>query len=144
MNTEHLKTAYEPKILAILTKVAEEARARGYDCSEPDEWTDECYKWNAIVHPKGKDYDEGVDVSIEIAESTAYDGTDEGVSFRVDLVCYGGRILGSFAPYNYTPEVWVPHDDEDAVAARWDTFIRGFEPSDILDTIHQDMERRTR
>jgi hypothetical protein len=69
---------------------------------------------------------ESVDISIEMTFATPLGETgptcQEGVTFRADIVCYGGRILGEIAPFNYTPECFVDADDEEEVRNRWDFF----------------------
>lgn len=54
---------------------------------------------------------------------------DGGVNFGLDIVEYGGIILGGLAPFNYSPEVWVDSRNPDAVLARWHVF----EDADISD-----------
>lgn len=43
-------------------------------------------------------------------------GADEGVGIKLDLIGYGGLMLGGYAPYNYTADAFTT--DLDEVAAR--------------------------
>ena len=58
-------------------------------------------------------------MTLEIAESLEYEGTREGINFSVIIVQWGGRLIGEFAPFNYTPRVWVDLRDPGVVEERF-------------------------
>ena len=130
---------YIPRIKTMLDEVRKEALERGFQCDEPYDMTDEEVRWNVLVRPAdAKPEDEvGVDVSITILESEACDGTEGGCNFGLDMVEYGGVIVGGMVPYNYTEHVWVPRKDEGAVERRWVIFNDGFSASAIVDEISE-------
>jgi hypothetical protein len=138
-HTERHGDTYQPKMREILESIRKEAVARGYLCDEPFDMTDECYRWSVLVRPGGtpKDADVGVDVAIQIAESHAYGDGEAGLNFMLDMVEYGGLIVGGLAPYNYTSDCWVPVDDDEAVAYRWRIFSDAFDASTVLDRIEE-------
>lgn len=129
---------HAPKIKALLEQVRAEALERGLVCSEPGDMTDDCERWEVYVQPAGTPDDEhenGVDVSITVCESEHYDGEENGLNFALDVVSYGGEIIGGLCPFNYSDRVWVPRDDEDAVEERWGLFAGAFDADPVVDSI---------
>ena len=119
---EKIAKEYGPKALAILEKISKVLVDDGITIQTPpfDMSADE-YRWCLIAkrNPRGKD-DAIVDITIEIAEEREYDGGEGyGINFGVDIVEWGGRMLGGLTPYNYTSQCWVDARDPEAVAARW-------------------------
>ena len=81
------------------------------------------YSWYLRYFPLGQtDIDSSIDISFEMLDAVDYDGTENGMSFFVNMVEYGGRIVGGFHPYNYTDMCWVDPRDSSAVERRWDIF----------------------
>lgn len=84
------------------------------------------YNWsflsNPTIDPASKEDSETVETSIRIAESEAFEGTDGGINFALSIVKFGGEILGSLVPYNYSPQVWVPLTDDEAIETRFKEF----------------------
>lgn len=134
-----MEELYVPRIKTMLDEVREEALERGFHCDESYEMTDEEIRWNVLVRPAGaKPGDEiGVDVSITILESEPSDGTEGGCNFALEMVEYGGVIVGGFIPYNFTEHVWVRRDDENAVATRWSVFNEHFSAMAVVDQIEK-------
>lgn len=119
--TEVLDSLYQrtaPLAIAALTAIGEVCKAAGMKVTEPVDLSVDTYEWNLSVYRSATD--EGVDISLEIAESVEYDGEVEfGVNFGVTAVEYGGRVLAGFTPFNFTSDCWVDARDTDAVDARW-------------------------
>lgn len=132
-----MSKTYNPKIQALLTQVREEALERGYQCDEPFEMSDDETRWTMLVMPAGSTYDDedGVDVSITILESEHRDGEENGLNFGLDVVSYGGEIIGGMTPFNYSPQVWVERDNPEAVEERWELFSNAFDASPVVDSI---------
>ena len=132
-----MEDTYNPKIQKLLEAVRAEALERGFICDEPFEMTDDCVRWSLLVQPAGtaSDAEEGVDVTITIPESEHYDGSENGLNFSLDVVHYGGEILGGMTPFNYSDRVWVQRDDADAVEERWNLFQGAFDASPVIDSI---------
>jgi hypothetical protein len=125
MDTENIKTKYEPRILALFAKIGAAVTADGvYTASEPYEMTDEEHQWHMSLNPATDpdNQDASIDISFTITESAVRDGSDEGIAFMLDIVAYGGEMLGGFSPYNYTEELWIPLDNADAVETRFAMF----------------------
>jgi len=84
------------------------------------------YTWSLqLFRPECEgDDDESIDVSFTICEQQSFEGPEDadGLTFRVDLVEYGGRILGGMCPFNYTEECWIPIDEEERVEERFNYF----------------------
>lgn len=99
--------------------------------------TDAEVRWCVLVRPAGSNPgdDVGVDVSITILESEECDGSEGGCNFGLDLVEYGGIVVGGMVPFNFTEQVWIPREDADAVRARWAIFDDGFSASAVMDRI---------
>lgn len=108
---EELRERMQDVLRELSTAFAEE----GYIASPVYDRTDEEYGYAFIV--SGGNLVEEVDVSLTLAESFSY-GDLDGVSFALDVVAFGGEIIGGLTPYNYTPDCWVPVDDAEAVSDR--------------------------
>lgn len=121
---------YMPLMLARLEKLAVALRAAGWEEVKPAyEMSDDQYSaWLSIAG------DRAFDVTITLEEARSYGDDLGGVGFGLDIVEYGGLLIGGVRPYNYTPEVWVPVDDEGAVAERW-AFIDEVDDAETVDYI---------
>jgi hypothetical protein len=119
---ERVADKYKPLAMALLNKIR--AILEDEDLTVHDPWTldGDTYQWVMVVHRHEGDHadDDGVDITVEISEERDYDDAEGyGINFGIDIVEYGGRILGGLAPYNFTPDVWVDSRDDNAVADRW-------------------------
>lgn len=132
-DTDYIETVYAPKMRALLEQVRSEALSRGLECEEPGDMTDEDVRWCVPVRPKGGPDEGGVDVSLIACESKGYDGTEGGLNFSLDVVAHEGAILGGFTPYNYTERCWVDREDPEAVGARWNLLVNGFDAAAVVD-----------
>jgi len=112
MSPAQIKNKYQKRIKAIMERIAMLLRGRNHTVEGPDFWDCDEYRWEMLI-------DGDVDISFKIIESEQYDGEKGGVNFGIDIVEVGGRVLGGLTPYNYTPEVWVPRKDKEAVEARF-------------------------
>lgn len=124
---ERLHHDYSARALALLNNIRSVVTETGeWDTDEPSDMSSDDYKWSFVVWPKDKGYpgsENCVDISIELAEAATY-GDDEvfdgfGINWGLDIVEYGGRILGGLTPYNYTDDVWIDGRDDEAVLERW-------------------------
>ena len=119
---EKVAEAYKPLAMALLNRIKGILEAESLTVKDPYDMSADNYRWSMLVHRHPGDHadDDGVDITVEIAEERDYDDDEGyGLNFGVDIVEYGGRNLGGIAPFNFTPEVWVDSRDENAVAARW-------------------------
>lgn len=119
---ESVAAEYGPKALDLLKRVAAVCEEHRLAVNEPYDLSTDDYRWAMRVW-RGLDrtQDEGsVDVTVEIAEEREYErGDGYGLNFGLEIVEWGGRILGGFAPYNYTPDVWVDARNPSELADRW-------------------------
>ena len=106
---ETVRKRYGKRIKAKAFALADELRKQGFKVEDPFEMDCDSYSWQMLVtHDEWfPEVEQGVDVSIEIVDSHDYEGFDGGYTFCLDIVEYGGRILGGCAPYNYTEKCWV-------------------------------------
>lgn len=146
MTTEQIntiKTEYEPRVLSVLNRWRASFKAHGWDAGEPFDMHDECYSWGLAVYPNGEtddlqEPDDLIDVRFTIAESGPYAGDrneagdSEGINVLVDVVAWGGQIVGGFSPYNYTTRVWT--DDPEEWADRFRAFER-IDAEELIDSI---------
>lgn len=124
MTPEQICDKYEPRIRAILEKIRDAAASLGDEAGEVDDLTtDEDYTWTVYVRSaeqvEAKDHEAGIDFTFTICESENTDGEKNGVTFRIDVTAYGGEVLGTICPYNYTDDAWISRDDEAAIEARF-------------------------
>lgn len=149
---EQIKDDYDERIMAKLEQIRQDALATGWTAGPSYRMHDDDYRWSFACWPTAErdSNDAGtIDCTIEIGEASGYGDDDQpfGMSFRLDVVEYGGVILGQFAPYNYTPEVWVDGRDAAAVEERWLHIEQGTTAfvADLLANAHQrDCEHCTR
>lgn len=126
MTPEQIKDKYEKRIIRILRNIARAANAQGMTTTRPIEITDTEYAYNLVIAPDGKRIrhvrDEDVDVTFTVVESEERDGEENGVAFSLSINNVGGRVIGGMTPYNYTNDLWVSRDDEDAIEERFALF----------------------
>ena len=126
MNTKPIADKYNARIRSILGDMRKDLIQQGFKVTQV--WFDEGddYRWfflaNPRIDPSQAEDNQTVDLSIRISESEAFEGTDEGINFSFSAVECGGRIIGDFTPHNFTPQVWVSLDNEEAIEARFCEF----------------------
>jgi len=117
---------YSERILDLLKEIRKLCIDYGLHCpDEPFDMSADDYVWALKVFrtEDENDLDNLVDVTIEIAEAHVYgDEPANGINFGLSIVEWGGRILGGYTPFNFTPECWVDAADDEAVADRWRVF----------------------
>jgi hypothetical protein len=121
-NVDAIRERYATRILGILTVIQSHLREAGFETDDPCDMSCDDYRWSLLVYRDGEPgnlSDADVDITLEIAESLQFEGTEDGINFSIHVVETGGRILGTLCPYNYTPDVWVDAGDLDAIEARF-------------------------
>ena len=119
-NVDRIRERYASRIVGILTVIQSHLCEAGFETDDPCEMSCDDYRWSLLVYRDGKPgNDADVDITLEIAESLQFEGTEDGINFSIHVVETGGRILGTLCPYNYTPDVWVDAGDTDAIEARF-------------------------
>jgi hypothetical protein len=136
---ETVAAEYVPRMMAKLAEVMRELVDSGFEVDGPYDTTSDDFRCELFA--TGNGLGETVSVSLEIAESIEYDGTEDGVSFVLDIVAEGGEIIGGLTPYNYSPEVWVSLADHEAINVRW-AIIDQAPVSDIAYLIEQYRDRK--
>lgn len=127
---DHLyEVVFKERMVHLLETWARVLVEEGYTVSGPHDLTDSEYRWYIWVD--GRELPEAIDVSIEMSESLEYEGSTDGASFGLNIVAYGGRIIGVLTPYNYTPECWVPVNQPRALSDR----LALIEGADIQDGV---------
>ena len=124
---EIIKDRYESRIIAILKEIGDTLSEAGFEVGDPFDMSDGEYRWSMLVHrPKREgatEEDRRVDISFTIAEATEREGDDtEGIAFMLDIVEYGGSVLGGLCPYNYTSRLWIPFENIREIADRFSMF----------------------
>ena len=115
---ERTGTEYAPKAMALLETIAGILREEdGLEVEGPYDMSDDQWLWALSVRQSGLD---NVDVLVEMPRAAEYaDDPEDGLSFGLNVVAEGGRMLGGFQPYNFTDRVWVRASEPYAVAGRW-------------------------
>lgn len=142
---ESVAKTYADRAMAILRAVRDAVRDAGMSADdEPFDLSGDDYNWGICVWrtPDPSDEEGCIDVRIEIAEARSYDGYDGdgetfGINFELDVVEWGGRILGGLSPYNYTDECWVDARGVYAVEERF-AILEGADVSGIIDLLRED------
>lgn len=135
---ESIRNQYAERIVKVLDGIRAALVDAGYKVSEPFDLSGDDYQWALLVYidsTSDGDVENGdVDISLKIAESTTYDGTEDGINFALDMTTVGGRCLGGLTPYNYTEDVWVRLDKPDEIEQRFRIF-EAADPADILELL---------
>lgn len=120
---ERIKDAYEYRALAFLRKCAGALTSAGYFPNEPLPMHGDDYEWSMGVwfDKDMTDYENSASVTLTLQEARSYGDDDHpyGITFGLMITEYGGRVLGQFQPFNYTPDCWVDARDDKAVSERW-------------------------
>jgi len=139
-----IQTTYVPKITKLLEEVRAEALSRGMECEGVNDMSDDGVRLAVLVRSEGGSDEDGVDVSITVPESEDYDGVEDGCNFSLDIVSYGGVVMGGFTPYNFTDACWVRRGDPVAVEERWQVFAHHFDASAVVDRIQERFDNMPR
>lgn len=118
---------YSSKMRGLLEQIAAACEDNGVYCDKPFDMSGDDYQWSMTAWrsrsdrmAKIPDNERCVEISVKIDESREYDGElPSGINFSVDIVEWGGRMLGGLAPFNYTDKVWVDARNREAVSDRW-------------------------
>jgi len=125
---EAVKDRYSDRILAILARIRDALRGAGLQCDDPEAMHCDRFEWSLGVGPtKPRD---GV-VNFSITEEPDYEGEGTGITFHLTILEDGGRVLGVFSPFNFTPDVWIDVADADAIEDRFALF-EGLDPLEIV------------
>lgn len=147
LSMSKLYRMYKPRILSLLNNIKRELEENGYRMDEPCETSDQEYEWCLFGGSSDRDVEKSsssepddscFSIEVTIIESKIRDGEDDfGVNFKLDLIGYGGEIIGGFTPYNYSDRVWVSRKDPDDVQDRWELFENGADPCEVVATIQR-------
>ena len=132
---KQLKVKLQPRIERVLTDIGEAFKSEGWTWPEGIcDMSDEEYSWSIQVYrPDSNDEDDSVDVTFTICEERVHEGGDDpqGVTFRLDVVEWGGAILGGMSPGNYTEDCWIDIDS-DRLADRFELFTVDYIPAEVV------------
>jgi hypothetical protein len=138
---EGIKDKYDARIRAVLERLRAAFAEVGLVVDEITFMDGDDYRWGfSIYTDASKNRDTSVQCTLQIAESLAYEDSYAGATFRIDFVQWGGRIFGSFSPFNYSPQCWVDVNDEAAIEARFTLFER-IDVSDFAWDIKEEMKK---
>lgn len=125
--TEKLAKEYGPKALALLGSIAQRLREEGFVVGDPGDLSCDDFKWGMLLRicskPEQDADDLDMDISVELAESLAFEGSTNGVTFALDAGMVGGEVVTCFNPWNYTERCWVDVRDPAAIKERWDELL---------------------
>ena len=118
---EGIAKKYAPRVFALLRTVRKRLENEGFEVSGLDYMCGDDYRWSLLVQRPGapEDLNDNIDLSVRLDESLAYDGTEDGINWSLDVVHGSGLIVGGVTPYNYTPKVWVEWRSVPKVEERW-------------------------
>lgn len=141
---ERVWKRYETRVTAILNHMRDVLISVGFDVTEPYDMSDDCFRWNMGTKVDGAVGDGSIDFCVEMAEASDYgDNTEEqpyGINFGINIVEWGGLILGGLMPYNFTEWCWVDALNADAVEARF-KLLEEADPWSILTVLPEDARR---
>jgi len=133
-----VKDRYAQRIVKVLESIRAELQAAGYTVDEPFDMSGDDYQWSMLVRVESGPDDDiangDIDITLQIAESMQFEGTEDGINFSLDITEVGGRIRGGLTPYNYSDDVWVSLDDDHRIEQRFSIFEKA-DPAEILNLI---------
>src|ERR1035437_10018091 len=95
---------YGPKAEALLLKIADLVEDDEWICQGPYNLSSDEGMWYLTIatHKDKLGNDDSIGISIKIPEQRERvgDDGDVGITFALDVVEYGGRILGGLSPWN--------------------------------------------
>jgi hypothetical protein len=113
-------------MMMVLKEIRANLISAGVVCGEVGETPcDENFRVGFDIFFSGKpdapvnDVDMGIEFEISFSEG---DGEPGGVAFGTIIVRWGGRIVGTCTPNNYTSDLWVSRKDPQAIEARFSGF----------------------
>ncbi len=133
---EAVRDRYNDRIVALLIRIRDAIRQVGLQCDDPEPMHDDRFWWCFCIG-RTKPWDASVELSI-VEEGDFEDEEGTGITFRLAIVENGGRILGEFSPFNFTPQVWVDVADGDAVEERFALF-ESLDPIEIADLLAEEV-----
>jgi len=126
----HIERRLEKTIVQFLESLREFARNMKCQVGTLEDRTDDEYQWSFIVHTTevpaeevGQWHITDLGVDFIVRESLVHDGTHDGINFELSFQGDGGKTFGRIAPYNYTPNVWVPLNGDKAMKERLQLII---------------------
>jgi len=125
-----------PRALALLGRVREACPQVPFTVPEDESGDD--IRWGMWHESAGA---EGLDAYVEAHLSEDYGDRSGGVNLGLHIIGSGGEIIGQCTPHNYTPEVWVPRNDLDAVDARMSE-LESVDLSGVQDMVLDHLSRR--
>lgn len=119
---EQMVKEYKDAILGEMENIRKRLMDDGFTVTEIEDMTVEEYQWSmTATHPKNPRVPCYVDFTI--MESILHEGIRGGVNFEWKVQGDGGRMIDSFAPYNYTEDCWVKLSNPQDVNNRLDSVM---------------------
>lgn len=125
-----------PRALALLERVRESCPQVPF--TDPADESGDDVRWG-MWHERSEG--DGVETYIESHLSEEYGDRSGGVNFGLHIIGLGGEIIGMCTPHNYSPQVWVPRNDLEAVDARMSE-LECVDLSGVQDMILDHLARR--
>lgn len=139
---EAVQAEYGPKAMALLERIKALFVEQGYEVNGPFDMCADDFRWSMLVTAPGMRQEKGMDLTVEIVEERSYDDAEGwGLNFGLDIVRYGGRLVGGLTPFNFTPECWVDSRDSEAVAVRW-AYVGDCDAQEAVDLVLADFTAR--
>lgn len=133
---EKLVKRYGKQIQGIAYAIKTALEEAAYSCSEVYEDNGNGFSCGQAVYINGTSRNPAetdIDIAVRMIDGEEYDGLKNAVNFKLDIVEYGGRIIGQVCPYNYTDKVWVQANGRIAVEKHL-FFSRGVAIPSVLST----------
>jgi hypothetical protein len=112
----HVWNLYTPRALTILNRLKDACESNGLACNTPGPVFGDELRWEFdIKHNTGY-----MTVEIIVMESLEHEPSLDGINFMFEIITDDAQVPWGYAPYNYSPEVWVDLNDMDAVDERFE------------------------
>lgn len=130
MDSEMVRDRFQGRIALFLGRLRDALVDAGCTVnSEPADYSYDEYMWMfAVRNTSGID----VDLTLTLIEQAVREGEGDGLAFVLEIVEWGGRILGTVCPHNYTPDLWG--NDIETLEKRWPMF-QHLEPWEVIEIV---------
>lgn len=118
MTVQRINRKYAKRIKNILENIKQTLQNEGWKVEGPIDMACDEYCYSLFI-TRDAFPDEPTDISIKICESEEADGSEDGINFSLNIVAYGGEILGGLTPFNYTNDCWISRHDAIAIEERF-------------------------
>jgi hypothetical protein len=121
-----VKLIVQPKALDYLERLKGCLKSLGYKVEGPDDTTDTEFSWSLFCGhqnwKEGEPTDLNFTIELRISEEAEAEGEGGGFAFGLHITRFGGLVVGTYTPNNYSIDVWKGLTSQEEVEEAWNEF----------------------